>query len=72
MPNVAPFRLLSNDEFDRLTSLEKMEYIKKASDYLASLLQGRPSDDSGRYAGPERRQSRPGYRYQGPERRRAA
>ncbi|HLS87187.1 MAG TPA: hypothetical protein VK043_12895 [Burkholderiales bacterium] len=73
MPKEAPpFRLLSNEEFDRLTSPEKVEYIKKATEYLASLLHGPGGNGSGMtYAGPERRRNQPGYEYTGPERRRA-
>ena len=73
MSKEAPFRLLSNDEFNRLPSAEKMEYIRKASEYLASLLRGPGAEGTGmRYSGPERRQDRPGHQYTGPERRRAA
>jgi len=73
MSKEPPFRLLSNEEFERLTSLEKMEYIKEASAYLASLLRGRETQKgAARYPGPERRQDRPGFKYHGPERRRAA
>jgi hypothetical protein len=67
-----PFRLLSNEEFERMNSPEKMEYIRQASAYLSSLIRGREGGNgAGRYAGPERRQNRPGFEYQGIERRRA-
>lgn len=73
MSQEPPFRLLSNEEFERLSAPEKMEYIQQASAYLASLIRGRGTGDSaGRYLGLERRQPRPGFEYHGPERRRAA
>jgi hypothetical protein len=73
MSKEPPFRLLGNEEFERLSSQDKMEYIKQASAYLASLIRGRESgNDAGRYAGPERRRNRPGFEYLGIERRRAA
>ena len=73
MSKEPPFRLLSNEEFERLSSPEKMEYIRQASAYLASLIRGRDTENgAGRFAGPDRRQNRPGFEYHGIERRRAA
>lgn len=73
MSKEPPFRLLSNQAFERLSSPEKMEYIRQASAYLASLIRGRETaNGAGRYAGPDRRENRAGIEYRGIERRRAA
>jgi hypothetical protein len=68
----APFRLLRNAEFERLTSQEKSAYVVRAAEYLRSLVR-HPSEcpPAMRYAGPERRRSHPGIPYDGPERRAA-